>query len=196
MESSSSGTPLIEDVEIKNSTGIRRFLIDILETILLSVFLYMGINAITARIRVDGYSMEPTLHHGQNILVNRLAYKLGKPVIGDVIVFRFPRNPNQEYIKRVIGLPGDRIEIRDGVVLINEKVLDEPYIADTPNYLVNTIVPERSLFVLGDNRNHSSDSHSWGHVPFDDVIGKAIIIYWPPQNWGLIKSHTITITNP
>jgi len=196
MESSSSGTPLIEDVEIKNSTGIRRFLIDILETILLSVFLYMGINAITARIRVDGYSMEPTLHHGQNILVNRLAYKLGKPVIGDVIVFRFPRNPNQEYIKRVIGLPGDRIEIRDGVVLINEKVLDEPYIADTPNYHVNTIVPERSLFVLGDNRNHSSDSHSWGHVPINDVIGKAIFIYWPPQNWGLIKSHTITLTNP
>lgn len=172
------------------------FLADVVEIFVLSAILYFGIDAISARIRVDGQSMEPTLHSGEYVIVNKLAYKMGEPSIGDVIVFRYPRNPSQEYIKRVIGLPKDRVEILDGQVWVNGQVLDEPYIASAPNYQANWVVPEKSLFVLGDNRNNSSDSHAWGPVPLEYVIGKAIVVYWPPQRWGLIDHLDTAIAAP
>lgn len=168
----------------------RRFILDIIETILLATILFIGINAVSARIRVDGFSMEPTLHNGEFIIINKLAYKLGQPQIGDVIVFNYPRDPQQEYIKRVIGLPGDEVIISGGVVYVNGIALDEPYIATPPSYHSNWKVPEGSLFVLGDNRNNSSDSHSWGTLPLTDVIGKALVVYWPPTDWGLIDHLT------
>ena len=166
---------------------ILSFILDITETIVLSVLLFVGINAISARIRVDGHSMEPTLHNGEFIIVNKMAYKFGEPQIGDVIVFHYPKDPEQEYIKRVIGLPGDEVVIQNGEVFVNGSQLNEPYIAASPNYSGKWIVPEDTLFVLGDNRNNSSDSHNWGTVPLDYVVGKALIIYWPPQEWGIIK---------
>ncbi len=118
--------------------GFRRFALDLLETLLLSLLLFFAINTISARIRVDGSSMEPTLHSGEFMIVNRLAYKLGSPQIGDVVVFHFPGNPEQEYIKRVIGLPGDRVVIANGQVSVNGQVLDEPYIAAPPDYEEST----------------------------------------------------------
>ncbi len=163
-----------------------RFLLDILETVLLSALLFLGINAVSARIRVDGFSMEPTLHNGEFVIVYKLAYKLGEPQRGDVIVFHFPRDPEQEYIKRVIGLPGDYIKISGGMVYVNGEPIREPYIAAEPRYQNEWHVPEGTLFVLGDNRNSSSDSHNWGPVPLEYVIGKAVFVYWPPQQWGLI----------
>jgi signal peptidase I len=177
------------DVDGEKPESIKHFLVDVIETVLLSLILFAGINAISARIRVDGSSMLPTLQTGEFVIVNKLAYKIGSPSIGDIIVFRPPRNPTEEYIKRVIGLPGDRVEIRDGKVYINSVRLQEPYLAEPPAYQANWFVPDGSLFVLGDNRNNSSDSHSWGPVPISDVIGKAVFIYWPPSNWGLIE-HT------
>ena len=168
-----------------------RFFLDVIETIILSVLLFLGINAISARIRVDGHSMEPTLHSGEFVIVNKLAYKFGYPDRGEVIVFHYPRDPDQEYIKRIIGLPGDRIMIGDGKVLVNDRPVQEPYIASPPNYQSEWTVPEDSLFVLGDNRNNSSDSHNWGPVPMDYVIGKALIVYWPPDEWGFID-HPIS----
>jgi signal peptidase I len=90
----------------------------------------------------------------------------------------------------VIGLPGDMVKVMDGVVSVNAQVLDEPYIADAPRYSGEWIVPEGQLFVLGDNRNDSSDSHSWGYLPFEKVVGKAVVIYWPPSLWKVIP-HTI-----
>ncbi|MDD2694852.1 MAG: signal peptidase I [Anaerolineales bacterium] len=186
----------IQPVEEGKRSKAFRFLADVLETLLLSAILFFGINAISARIRVDGQSMEPTLHTGEYVIVNKLAYKFGAPAIGDVIIFRYPRNPQQEYIKRVIGLPNDRVEIRDGQVWVNGQLLDEPYIASAPNYQANWVVPEKSLFVLGDNRNNSSDSHAWGPVPLEYVVGKAIVVYWPPQRWGLIDHLDTAIAAP
>ena len=178
-------------VNQKRGSGFWRFLLDIVETIVLSAIMFVAINAISARIRVEGFSMEPTLHNGEFVIVNKLAYRLGNPNHGDVIIFHPPREPDQEYIKRIIGLPGDRIMIADGKVLVNDRPVQEPYIASPPNYQSEWTVPEDSLFVLGDNRNNSSDSHNWGPVPMDYVIGKALVVYWPPDEWGFID-HPIS----
>jgi signal peptidase I len=167
-------------------SGFLSFLVDILETLILSLVLFVSINVISARIRVDGDSMVPTLLSGEYVVVNRLSYKLGNPQQGDIIVFHFPRDPKEEYIKRIIGLPGDDVEILNGSVYINGQPLDENYLDMTMNYTGKWRVPEGQLFVLGDNRNNSSDSHDWGTVPMDYVVGKAVLVYWPPPDWGLL----------
>jgi signal peptidase I len=170
--------------ERPNLLGI---LVDILETLLLSVVLFFLINAVSARIRIDGSSMEPNLHHGEFVIVSKVNYKLGEPERGDIVVFDFPRNITQEYIKRVIGLPGEEIKIEDGQVYVNGVVLTEPYLKMEPRYEGEWLVQEDELFVLGDNRNNSSDSHNWGMVPMENVVGEALLIYWPPSSWGLIN---------
>jgi len=185
-----------QDVDARTSSGVIRFFIDLLETVILSALLFVGINAVSARIRVDGFSMEPTFSSGEFVIVNKLAYKLGTPNYGDVIVFHYPRDPEQEYIKRIIGLPGDIIRIENGHLFINDIAFSEPYIAEEPNYQSEWIVPEASLFVLGDNRNKSSDSHNWGPVPMDYVVGKAQIIYWPPASWGIVDQPKSAIAAP
>jgi len=185
----------VVETEQKKS-GFLRFVIDVLETLILSVILFAAINAVSARIRVDGSSMEPTLHSGEFVIVNKLTYKLGQPEIGDVVVFHYPRDPEQEYIKRVIGLPGDQVLVTDGKVYINGQMLEEDYINSPPAYQATWEVPEDSIFVLGDNRNNSADSHSWGPVPLNYVVGKAVLVYWPPPDWGLIDHPTIAIAAP
>lgn len=184
--------PIQAEDSKKEQSSFWRFLIDVLETIILSVVLFLAIDAVSARIRVDGISMQPTLRDGEFVLINKLAYKLGEPQLGDVIVFHFPRDPEQEYIKRVVGLPGDMIKIQRGVVFVNGQALVEPYIADQPDYQNQWQVPENHLFVLGDNRNNSSDSHRWGPVPMEQVVGKALFVYWPPQEWGMINHPAIS----
>lgn len=167
-------------------TGFLNFLVDVLETLILSVVLFVSINVISARIRVDGASMEPTLVSGEYVIVSRLSYRLGSPQRGDIIVFHFPRDPNEEYIKRIIGLPGDVVAVNGGSVYVNGQQLDETYLKVKTNYIGTWEVPAGQLFVLGDNRNNSSDSHDWGTVPMDYVVGKALLVYWPPPSWGLI----------
>ncbi len=181
-------TPMAEETqpEEKKSPPWLRFLLDVLETVLLAVVLFLVINALTARVRVDGFSMRPTLEDGEYVLVNRLAYRFGEYARGDVVVFRFPIDPSQDFIKRIIGLPGDVVSIADGVVSVNGQPLSEDYIAAAPLYSGQWVVPEGHLFVLGDNRNDSSDSHSWGMVPVENVIGKAVLVYWPFTNIMLI----------
>ena len=176
-------------IQLEQKDDWKRFGLDILETIVLAVILYFGINAISARVRVDGFSMNPTLQNGEYILVNRLAYKTGPPARGDIIVFRLPSDETQDLIKRVIGLPGDTIHISDGVVTINGSRLEEPYIAQDPLYVGDWVVPPGNLFVLGDNRNDSRDSHQWGLLPLENVIGKSVLIYWPVYDWKIIN-HT------
>jgi signal peptidase I len=177
-----------EEEEEITPRKVRQFIFDIFETIILSLALYFGINAVSARIRVESISMQPTLEAGNYVIVNRLAYKLGKPARGDIIVFRYPPDPEREpYIKRVIGLPGDVIRVIGGKVYVNDQPLNEPYIAAAPNYEGTWTVPANSLFVLGDNRNRSSDSHSWGMVPIANVLGKALVVYWPPQSWKSLE---------
>ena len=175
----------------KEKSSFWRFLLDVVETIVLSVLLFAGINTVSARIRVDGFSMEPTLRNGEFVIVNKLAYKLGSPSIGDVIVFHYPRDPSQEYIKRVIGLPGDEVKVSGGKVYVNGTQLTEPYIASPARYNNEWKVPEGGLFVFGDNRNNSSDSHNWGAVPMENIIGKALFVYWPPDQWGFIAHPAV-----
>ena len=167
----------------------KRFALDIIETVVLAVVLYFGINAISARVRVDGFSMVPTLQDGEYILVSKLSYKTGEPARGDIIVFGLPTDQKQELIKRVIGLPGETVSITDGTIRINGNILTETYIAQEPLYNGEWKVSEGQLFVLGDNRNNSKDSHQWGLLPMENIIGKAIIIYWPPPDWKIVN-HT------
>lgn len=183
--------PMDEPDPQQQREKLRHGVIDIIETIIIALVFFLVINAISARIRVDGRSMEPTLNSGQFVLVNKLAYRIGSPHYSDIIVFRYPRNPDQEYIKRVIGLPGDLVEIKAGKVSVNERLIEEPYVLHEPSYQDRVRVPVNALYVLGDNRNNSSDSHTWGAVPIESIIGKAILIYWPPQNWGILQ-HQIS----
>jgi len=154
-------------------------LIDTAETILLALVLFLGINAISSRVIVENISMKPTLQPGELLLVNKLACKLGSPDHGDIVVFHYQGDPNEDYIKRLIGLPGDVVHISEGIVYINDFALNEPYIAAPPTYEGTWTVPDGKYFVLGDNRNNSSDSHQWGFVSMEDMVGEAIFIYWP-----------------
>ena len=172
-------SPEPEGPEIKKKSSRAGFWLDTLETILLALLLFFAINTVTSRVRVENISMEPTLQPGYLVIGNKLAYKLGEPNHGDIVVFHFMGDKNEDYIKRVIGLPGDEVNIENGTVYVNGIALSEPYIAEFPAYSGTWVVPEGSLFVLGDNRNNSSDSHQWGFVDLDDVVGKAVFIYYP-----------------
>ena len=194
-------TPQLADYEIpttpiKEKESFLRFFLDLLETLVLSVVLFLGINALTARVIVEGYSMRPTLEDKSYIVVNKMAYRSKLPQHGDIVVFHFPIDPEQDFIKRVIGLPGDEVDIRDGQVKVNGHVLSEAYIASAPQYAGNWHVPEEHIFVLGDNRNNSSDSHSWGAVPLENIIGKANFVYWPPPSWKVIKHVELGLEVP
>ena len=171
-------------------------LVDLLETVVLAFVLFLVINAVSARVRVDGLSMLPTLQDGEFVLVNRLAYRIGEPARGDIVVFRSTTNFDLDLIKRIIGVPGDDVRVADGRVIVNGLALSEPYINAEPRYSGDWGVPQGYLFVLGDNRNDSSDSHAWGLLPIQNVIGKAILIYWPPPDWAMIDHVDIAVAAP
>ncbi len=163
-----------------------RALGEILQTVLIAGLLFLAVNLLTARIRVEGISMEPTLHEGEFVVVNRLAYRWQEPKRGDIIVFHFPLNKQRRFIKRVIGLPGDTVIVQDGQISVNGDPLNEPYITDAPRYSGEWHIGSDELFVLGDNRNNSSDSQNWGTLPFGEIIGKAVVVYWPLDDAGII----------
>lgn len=171
------------------ASSARSFFSELLQTLLLAALLYFAIDAVFARVRVLNISMQPTLYEGNIVLVNKLAYKLGQMKTGDVVIFHDPNSHNEDFIKRLIGKPGDQVVVQNGEVFVNGVQLDEPYIAVEPAYAGTWQVPEDSIFVLGDNRNQSSDSHSWGFVPFPDVVGKALIVYWPLDEIKLVTHH-------
>jgi len=191
-----SEIPTIPSAPTVEKTNWRQFAFDLIETLLLAMALYLGINAISARVRVDGFSMNPTLQDGEYVLVSKVTYRLGQPQHGDIIVFKYPGQPPQDLIKRIIGLPGDSVQVNGSNVYVNGQPLAEPYIAAAPMYQGQWQVPEGFLFVLGDNRNDSSDSHSWGLLPRENVIGKALLIYWPPPEWNIISHYEIAVAAP
>lgn len=170
--------------EKKNNT--RRLIIDIVETLLLALVFYFAIDAVSARVRVKNVSMQPTLYEGEFLLVNRLAYKFSPPQTGDIVIFHAPTEPGEDFIKRIIGTPGDIVSVNEGKVFVNGIRLDEPYIADVPRYNGEWSVPDNQIFVLGDNRNQSSDSHVWGFVSMDVVVGKALLVYYPFNKIALL----------
>ena len=182
--------------EERKPSSWNQVLRDAIETILLAVVLFVVINAVSARVRVDGFSMRPTLENGEYVLVYKLAYRFNTPQRGDIVVFRFPLDPTQDLIKRVIGLPGDVVQVENGKVSVNDNLINEPYIAAAPEYAGTWVVPPDQLFVLGDNRNNSSDSHAWGMLPMNNMIGKALLIYWPPPEWNLIDHTNVVSAAP
>jgi len=174
-------------------TRILRFFGELIQTVAIAGVLFLAVNLLTARIRVEGISMEPSLHEGQFVVVNRMAYRWNEAERGDIIVFRFPLNPSRRFIKRVIGLPGNTVTIRGGDVYIDGQILDEPYLAATPRYDGEWIIGPDELFVLGDNRNNSSDSQNWGPLPIEEIIGKAVLVYWPPSEAGIIPHYDLAV---
>jgi signal peptidase I len=159
----------------------------IVETLLMTAVIYSALELATGRFRVDGPSMQPNLHTGQFVLADRLVYYLGPPRRGDVVVVHPPTEPDEDFIKRVIGLPGERVEIAAGVVRVNGRQLSEAYIAAPPNYSGDWTLTEDEYLVLGDNRVNSSDSHIWGPVHRQAIAAKALLVYWPLPEWSLIE---------
>lgn len=156
--------------------------------------IYALVNLASARFVVDGPSMQPNFATGQYVIVSRVNYLLTDPQHGDVVVFNYPGDPTQDYIKRVIGVPGDTVEIRDTHVFVNGLELTEPYINEPCSTGMcrndRWTLGSDQFFMMGDNRNHSSDSRAFGPVARHFIVGKALIRYWPPQDWGIIRSYT------
>jgi signal peptidase I len=178
-----------EVVPLEPAPG-KSLLREIIETILLTVIIYVAVNFATGRFRIEGSSMEPSMHPNQYVLVDKISYMLGEPQRGDVVVFNYPLATERDFIKRVIGLPGETVSIEGGIVSVDGQPLEEPYISAPPMYSNSWTLGADEYFVLGDNRNSSSDSHSWGPLNRQYLIGRAIFVYWPPTLWGLVPHYT------
>ena len=170
---------------------MKAFLREFLAILALAIAIFFLIQTAVQSSIVVFSSMEPNLHPGQRLLISKVVYKFHEPERGDIIVFPNPNNSDEDYIKRIIGLPGETIEIKGGVVYINGSKLDEPYIKDPPSRpFPEQEIPEDSYFVLGDNRNNSTDSRTGWTVPLESIIGKAWLSTWPPSEWGLAPNYS------
>ncbi len=172
--------------------GLRvvRFLREVLETVLPALLIALLINVFVGQAtRVEGQSMEPNLHTDQRLVIEKITYRFHGPERFDIVVLKAPGQGDELLIKRIIALPGERVDIRNGQVYINGEKLDDPYgQGETqPGRYGSLTVPPLHVFVLGDNRNHSNDSRSFGPVPIDDIVGHAWFSYWPPEDVGFVK---------
>jgi signal peptidase I len=160
---------------------------EIVETILPAVLIVLAINLFLAQPRtVHGQSMEPNLHENQRVIVDLVTYHFRPPQRQEIIVLNLPDRHTDPLIKRVIGLPGDTIEIKQGAVYVNGNKLNEPYLSQgTSGTLAPQLVPEGHVFVLGDNRGASNDSRYFGMVPYENILGRAWLRYWPPDKIAL-----------
>lgn len=181
-------------------------LAETLEVVALALIMFLGVRLVAHNYIVDGASMAPTFQSSELVIVNRLAYReidlswfpgggkfrpFGEPAPGDVVVFLYQEQPRErDFIKRVIAVPGQTVEIRDGHVYVDGRPLDEPYISAPPNYAMpKAVVPEGAVFVLGDNRNNSFDSHLFGMVDQSRLIGRAELRYWPLDRFWRVVHH-------
>jgi signal peptidase I len=163
---------------------------EIVETVALTILIFLAIHFTVQNYQISGPSMENTLHSGQFVLVNKLAYLFHAPERGDVVVLQEPDVPSRDLIKRIIGLPGDTIKLDGTNVWINGVLLNEPYITQKSNPGAETMkIPANDYFVMGDNRPISEDSRYFGFVPRDFIIGKAILVYWPLSQWQVINTY-------
>ena len=170
---------------------VRQFIWEVIQMIVITLALYFGIDALIGRVQVESISMMDSIKPNELLMVSKYAYRNSDYHRGDVVVFHYPNDPTEDYIKRVVGIPGDVVEIRNRKVFVNGTQIDEPYIKESPEYNGTWVVPEQYLFVLGDNRNHSSDSHEWGYVPFENVFGRAFLIYWPLNEFEILNRMDI-----
>jgi signal peptidase I len=162
-----------------------RMMREIIETVLLTALVYFVVRASVQFTPIDGPSMQPGLHTGESVVVNELAYLFGNPQRGDVIVLHPPSSPDQQYIKRIIAVPGDTIQITDTAVIVDGVTLNEPYLnptGDSTNVagdLPPTTLAAGDYFVMGDNRNNSTDSRFFGPVERQAIVGQADLVIWP-----------------
>lgn len=169
---------------------------DILEVVVFAIAIFMFVYLLIMQPhKIKGSSMYPNFPDGEYLLTDKVTYRFGVPKRGDVVVFKAPVAENEEFIKRIIGLPEDKVEVKDGKVYVNDIQLDESYL---PEDLVTSggfflpegtsiIVPDNNYFVMGDNRPHSSDSRSWGFISKNEITGRAWLIYWPIENAGTVQ---------
>ncbi len=153
------------------------------------LFCFFLITFVAQAFRVQGTSMEPLLADGERIVVNKFVYRFRPIERGEVVVFWFPRDPSVSFIKRVVGLPGDTVEIRSGRLLVNGQAVDESYLPDSyrdSDQFPPTEIPKGFYFVLGDHRRSSNDSRSWGEVPERYIYGRAVFRFWPLRRMGPI----------
>lgn len=167
-----------------------RLIVEALEVAILTLLIFLCIRLVAQNYIVDGPSMQPTLYTNEYILVDKSAYFFSSPQRGDVVVFHYPLNPKVDYVKRVIGLPGDTVTVAvNGVVTVDGVTLNEPYVNDLDNpYPPETLtLKPGQYFVLGDNRGDSSDSRYWGTLPRHDIVGRADFVYWPIPDAHFLK---------
>ena len=176
---------------------MKAFLRDIITTLILAAAIFLGLRTTVDSIAVDGPSMQPNFHDEQRLIINKAIYKFREPERGDVIIFHSPDNSGDDYIKRIIGLPGESVVIKNSTVYIRQKdgnllPLDEPYITkQAKKAFSGEEIPENEYFVMGDNRNNSDDSRSGWTLPRENIIGKAWLSVWPPDYWGLAANYPL-----
>jgi len=173
---------------------MKTFLRDIVVTVIIAIVIFFLLQSTIQMCPIVGSCMEPNLYEKDRIIINKVVYHFNNPEPGDIIVFLPPHKSKDSgpYIKRVIGLPDDTVEIKGGAVYINGSPLYEPYVKNPPNYtLAKRIIAENEYFVLGDNRPIADDSHNGWTVPQENIIGKAWLSVWPPNKWGLVPNHPL-----
>jgi signal peptidase I len=172
------------------------FFLDITEVVVFAIAIFLFVYLLVLQPhKIKGDSMRPNFQDGEFLLADKITYRFHEPKRGDVIVFQAPLSPDEEYIKRIIGLPGEKVTIKEGKVFIDGKVLNEPYIPKSfytgggmfAKEGLELIIPSNHYFVLGDNRPASSDSRAWGFVSKKSITGRAWIIYWPPEKAGFVE---------
>lgn len=168
-------------------------LLEITETVLLALLIFFGTRMVVQNFRVDGGSMVPALENGEFLLVNKLAYVASTPDRGDVVVFRSPAKPDEDLVKRIIGLPNETVEFHDGGVFVDgRRLAEDEYFAGITGTRAgrSLVVPDQAYFVLGDNRGQSIDSRSFGIVPAASIVGKVWLVYWPVGKFGVLPGAT------
>lgn len=178
------GSARVKSAVITTIAWFRDLMLSVLIAMLIILFLYRPV-------KVEGTSMMPSLYDQERLFINQFSYKFGGDIHrGDTVVFWFPGDTSKSYIKRVIGIPGDQVAIKNGTVILNGHPLDEPYVPEDYRDQMSLPlqrVPPNSYFVLGDHRISSSDSRMWGDVPRNYIYGKAVFVFWPMEHAGSIR---------
>jgi len=181
-----------------------RLVREVIEMVILTVLMFLIVQLAVQNYFVDGTSMEPNLHNQERILVDKWTYLFHAPARGDIIVFIAPPDPTSDYVKRIIAIPGDTLTIDNPPVIVDGVTLHEPYIDPKlqgnpffQNQIHNLVIPPDKYFVLGDNRDGSSDSRDWGFVPRENILGRAALVYWPlgENNYGFIPNVSSVFAN-
>jgi len=195
------------------AASLARLVWEVVQILVMAVLMVMLIRNFFHNYRIEGISMEPNFHDRQFLIVNRFAYCPGihieipvanvslyervwcksTPKRGDVVIFEYPRDPSRDFIKRVIGLPNETVEVRAGQVYVDGVLVPEPFGPNPGSYNAPPItVGPDEVYVMGDNRNNSSDSHLWGPLKLEQIIGEALVSYWPPQHWAVVPQYDLT----